>query len=332
MTDSRERPRVVRAVARYMALRVGRLIVVILGATVLAFMLVNLLPGDVANVVLGAGAAPEARAALRAELNLDQPFPLRYVAWLGNAVTGDLGQSLTSGYPVTDLILQRLPVSAEIGLLSLLFALGAAVPVALLAARFRGGRLDQLLNLLAYGAASTPVFVTGIVLIYLVAVTWGWLPATGWTPVSESLIGNLRTALMPALSLATVQFAVFMRVLRSDAVTQVSAEEYPTAAWAKGLSMRQVMTRHVLRNSSLPLVTIVGVQIGVLLGGVVIIENLFAVPGIGNLLVQSIYQRDVTVIQGVVVFLAVVFVVLNALVDMLYSVLDPRIRYGSTRG
>lgn len=318
-------------VVRVVVPRVAQVAVVILGVTVLTFLMLNLLPGDVVTSLLGEEAPPEARAALRAELGLDQPLLDRYLSWLGHAVTGDLGSSLTTGRPVVELIGQRIPATAEIAVLALAIALAGAVPAALLAAHYRGRWPDRVIGLVAYGGIAAPPFLAGTVLLYLVSVKWGLLPATGWRPISEGPAANLQTAIMPALSLATVEFALFMRVLRSDLVGQLSGEEYPSAARARGLTMRQVMVRHVLRNSSLPLVTIVGLQVGVLLGGAVIVENLFAVPGLGDLLVSSIYGRDVVTVQGVVVFLAVVFVVINTVVDFIYKVLDPRIRYGSAR-
>ncbi|MEV0974371.1 MULTISPECIES: ABC transporter permease [Streptosporangiaceae] len=311
---------------RYLVLRAGQLIIVVFGVTVVSFVVLHLLPGDVTTTVLGEGASPEAKAALRAELGLDAPLLSRYWEWLSSAVRGDLGDSLTLGYPVTELIRLRLPVTLELAVATLSAAVLLAIPTALVAARFRNRWQDKVLSMGAYAGIAAPPFLAGIVLIYVFSVKLGWLPATGWNSWSEGLVAHVQTLVMPVASLLFVEAAVFMRVLRSDLVAQLSDEEYPLVARAKGAPMRSVMIRHVLRNSLLPFVTIVGLQFGVLLGGAVIVEHLFALPGLGELLVTSIYQRDATTVQGIVMFIAVSFVLINALVDLLYRFIDPRVR------
>lgn len=309
--------------------RLLQLLIVLFGVTFVSFGLLHLLPGDVTSTILGEGATQETRDALRESLGLNDPLLVRYLDWLSAAVRGDLGESLVSGYPVTDLIMRRLPVTLELAVVTLTLAVLLSVPAALVAARFRNRLPDAILNLMSYAAIAAPPFMVGIVLIYFVSVKLSLLPATGWNRLSEGLGPHLSTLILPVLSLLFVETALFMRVLRSDLVTQLADEEYPLVARAKGASMGSVMTRHVLRNSSLPFVTIVGLQFGVLLGGAVIVEVLFALPGLGELLVTAIYSRDVTTVQGVVVFIAVVFVLVNAVVDLVYRLLDPRIRYGN---
>lgn len=306
--------------------RLAQLCAVVLSVSLLTFLLLNLLPGDVTRTVLGENATSQARAQLRAQLGLDRPLWHRYLDWLGAALTGDLGHSLTNGSAVSSLIGQRVPVTLELTLLALILALSCAIPAALLAARYRGRWLDRLASLAAYTTIAAPQFVVGIILILVFAVRLDWLPATGWSSLSDGLAANLKTAILPAASLAATEFAVFMRVLRTSAIQELTKQDYPMAARAKGLAPFQVMLRHVLRNSSLPLVTIVGIQLGTLLAGTVVVETLFGVPGVGQLLYTAISQRDVPVVQGVVVFVAVVFVVVNTLVDGLYTLIDPRTR------
>jgi len=305
--------------------------VVLFGVTFVSFSLLHLLPGDVTSTILGDQATEETRQTLREQLGLDDPLLVRYWDWLTGALSGDLGDSLTSGYPVTELILGWLPVTMEVALVTLVLAVIVATSGAVVAARFSNRLADTALSALSYAAIAAPPFIIGIVLIYVVSVKLDLVPATGWTPISEGLGAHLSTLVLPVASLLFVETAMFMRVLRSDLVSQLADEEYPLVARAKGASMRSVMTKHVLRNSLMPFVTLVGLQFGVLLGGAVIVEQLFALPGIGQLLVTSIYARDVTTVQGVVVFVAVIFVVVNALVDICYRLIDPRIRYDSKR-
>lgn len=312
---------------RLLGKRILQLIPVVLGVSILTFLLLNLLPGNAAAAALGDGATPEAVAALSKQLGLNDPVWLRYWHWLVGALHGDLGKSLNSGEAVTTLLLQRVPVSIEIMLLAQVIALVIALPVALTAARHRNKVIDKLFGMTAFAGIATPPFLFGMILILLIAIPFG-LPATGWVPASQNLGLNLRSALLPALTLALSLYAVYMRVLRADLVTQLTQEDYVTTARAKGLATRLLIRRHVLRNSAFPLITVVGLQMGTLIGGAVIVESLFAIPGVGDLMINAIYQRDINVVQGAVVFIAVAFVLINFLVDILYAVLDPRIRHG----
>jgi peptide/nickel transport system permease protein len=306
--------------------RGGQLLLVLLVVTVLAFWMITLLPGDPATQILGFGGDEAALAQVRAELGLDEPFWRRYLDWLGGAVTGDLGTSYITSVPVGESLGQRLPITLELLLLSQVIALGLAVPAGLAAARRAGGPLDRCLTALSFGLLSTPVFVSGVLLIMVFAVRWPLLPATGYTPFAESPGGNLRTMLLPAVTLAAGQLAVYARVLRSDLIATLR-EDYITLARARGLSPRRILWRHALRPSAISLLTVVGLNLGALIGGAVIIETLFGLPGVGRLIVEAILSRDYLVVQGGVLVVAVGYVVVNFAIDLLYGALDPRIRH-----
>jgi peptide/nickel transport system permease protein len=306
--------------------RGGQLLFVLLAVTVLAFWMTGLLPGDPAMQILGYGGDDAALAQVRTELGLNEPFWARYLDWLGGAVTGDLGTSYISSIPVSESLGGRLPVTLELLLLSQVIALGLAVPAGLAAARRAGGPLDRALTALSFGLLSTPVFVSGVVLIMVFAVRWPVLPATGHTPFTTSPGGNLRTMLLPAVTLAAGQLAVYARVLRSDLIATLR-EDYITLARARGLSPRRILWRHALRPSAISLVTVVGLNLGALIGGAVIIETLFGLPGVGRLIVEAILSRDYLVVQGGVLVVAVGYVVVNFAIDLLYGALDPRIRH-----
>ncbi|MFH8250624.1 ABC transporter permease [Microbacterium sp. B2969] len=307
--------------------RLGRLVGVVLGVCVLTFFLINLLPGNVATAVLGDQATPEQVAALTAQLGLDQPIPLRFLFWLGAAVQGDLGSSLVNHQPVWDAVVPRIPVTLELVGLALLFAIGAAVPAALIAVRKPGGVVDRLLGLLSFSFLATPSFLIGLIVILIFAINLHWFPVSGWIPFTEDPLGNLSTAFLPALTLAATPFAYFSRLLRADMAEQLTREDYVTTARAKGVPRRGILYGHVLRNSVFPMMTMVGLTTSLLVGGSVVVESIFGVPGIGSLLIQSITSRDVPVVLGIVVFIAASVVIVNLVIDMLYGVVDPRIRH-----
>jgi peptide/nickel transport system permease protein len=263
-------------------------------------------------------------------LGLDQPLPQRYVTWLGNAVQGDLGESyINRGQTVWgDTIVQRLPVTAQLAFMAIVIAVILAIPIGVLGAYRQGKWQDQTTSGAVQVALSVPNFITGIFLIWLFAVKLKWLPASNWNRIGDKgLIENLKTAILPATALALTQMAIFSRLIRSDMIATLQ-ENYILSAKAKGLSDRYILFRHALRPSSLSLATIVGINFGALLGGTVIIESLFAIPGLGFRLINAINQRDILVIQGITVFVAVAYVVINTVVDLFYTVLDPRIRRG----
>lgn len=303
-----------------------RLVVVLFCVTLLTFFIVNILPGDVAIVILGSLATPQDIAGLRADLGLDRPMLVRYFDWLGSALSGDLGRSYRNGDPVAQAILDRLPVSLQLMVMAQLIALGIAIPVALLSVRRPGGIFDRISASAAFGFLAMPNFMLGIVLIYLFSVTFDLLPATGFTPMSEGLWDNFESMILPSLTLGLIEWTVLMRVLRSDLLTTLK-EDFILLARSKGLPPWRVLLQHALRPSSFTLITILGLNIGGLIGGAVIVEQIFALPGVGRLLLGGIFNRDLILVQGTVSFIAVGFVVINFLVDMLYAVLDPRVRH-----
>lgn len=308
--------------------RLLRLAGTLLAVTFLTFSLTSLLPGDPAIQVLGGQVEdPAILEQVRDDLGLDEPFLVRYVDWLGDAVTGDLGVSYITDQPVMDSIRNRAPVTAQLALMAILLALVLALPIGIIGAYRQGRWQDGVSSAGVQVALSIPNFIIGIFLIWLFAVTLGWLPASNWSRLSDGVVDNLRTAILPASALAMTQMAIFSRLVRADMIATLQ-ENYILAARAKGLSDRYILARHALRPSSLSLMTIVGINFGALLGGTVIIETLFAIPGLGFLLYNAITQRDIMVIQGVTVFIAVVYVVINTVVDLLYAVIDPRIRKG----
>jgi len=310
----------------FIAYRLGYLIPVLLAVTLLTFLIASLLPGDLAHAMLGDQATPEAVEALRRDMGLDQPLWWRYLNWLAGIVQGDFGRSFRTGEPVLGVILARLPVSLELMLLAELTALAISIPIAIHCAANSGGTVDRVVTGIAFAKLSIPNFMTAILLIYLFAVELRLLPATGFVPLDEDWLGNLRSMLLPALTLALAEWPVLMRVLRSDMIA-VLQEDYITMARAKGLKSRRILFVHALKPSSLTLITVAGINIGRLIGGAVIVESIFALPGIGRLLIGAIYTRDFLILQGVVLFVAAGFVLVNFLVDMLYAVLDPRIRH-----
>ena len=314
---------------RQLLIRVPMMVATLLVVSFLTFGMTTLLKGDPAVLILGPEGAqdPEAVAAVREDLRLDDPLPSRYISWVGDAVTGDLGRSYRTGQSVTEAIGERLPVTLEIGVLAIVIALAASIPLGTLSAFRAGGAADRVITGTSFGLLAVPNFMMAILLIWILAETLGWLPATGWVRLTDDPLENLRTAIMPALALAIGECAVYTRLLRADMITTLQQDSI-TMARAKGIPTRRILFRHALRPSSFSLMTVVGLQVGAIIGGAVIVEQLFALPGIGRLLVDSILQRDLIMVQGVALVIAVSFVVINFVVDLLYTALDPRIRHG----
>jgi peptide/nickel transport system permease protein len=311
----------------FVARRFLYLVPVLVAVSLLTFFIASLLPGDLAYVILGDQATPEKVAALRHDMGLDQPVWWRYIGWLGHVLQGDFGRSFRTGQTVLLAVSERLPVSIELMLLAELGALAIGIPLAIACAVRSGSAFDRFMTGTAFGMLSVPAFLSAILLIYLFAVELRWLPATGYVPFSEDPLGNLRCFVLPALTLALGEWPVLMRVLRSDMIATLQ-EDYIAMARAKGLKPSRILLVHALKPSSLTLVTVTGINIGRLIGGTVIVESIFALPGIGRLLLGAIYTRDLIILQGVVLFVALGYVLMNFIVDMLYAVLDPRIRHG----
>ena len=313
----------------FVARRLLYLLPVLLAVSLMTFLIASLLPGDLAYVILGDQATPEKVEALRHDMGLDQPIWWHYLGWLGHVLEGDFGRSFRTGQTVLQAVAERLPVSFELMILAELIGLAIGVPLAIACAAKSGGALDRFMTSTAFGMLSVPTFLSAILLIYLFAVELRVLPATGYVPLAEDPSGNLRFFVLPALTLALAEWPGIMRVLRSDMIATLQ-EDYIALAKAKGLKPSRILFVHALKPSSLTLVTITGINIGRLIGGALIVETIFALPGIGRLLVGAIYTRDLIILQGVVLLVAAGFVLMNFIVDMLYAVLDPRIRHGHT--
>lgn len=314
--------------ARVIGRKFARLLSTLLAVSVLTFLLTSLLPGDPAVTILGAdGVTAESLDAVHQQLGLDKPLPIRYVSWLGDVVRGDLGFSHSLNLSVGSQIKSHLAVTLELIVLAMLMGLLVAIPLGIYTAFKADGLIDRLSSLVTFTMLSVPTFVVGVFLILLFAVNSHVFPPSGWVPLTDDPFGNLRSAFLPAVALALPQVAVLSRLLRGDMLTTLD-QDFVRFADAKGLSTGRILFAHALRPSSFSLVTVAGLQVGFLMGGTVIVESLFNLPGIGQLLVNAIYQRDLVMVQSVTLFVATAFVVVNFVVDLLYSVLDPRIRRG----
>ena len=292
------------------------------------FMIIHLIPGDPARVLLGESATPQTVAALRHQLGLDKPLLTQYVLWLGQALHGNLGQSIQLQQPVTQAILQRLPVTAELGVISLVVSVALAIPLGVLAAGTRNTPIDWLINVLSLVGTAIPNFVLGLLLILFLAVVIRPFPPGGYVPFTQDPLTNLRDLVLPVVTLATGAVAGNMRQVRASMI-EVLSQDYIRTARAKGLRRGRVYFVHALRNALLPLLTIVGLQAGAILGGAVIIESIFLWPGVGMLAIQSILSKDYPVVQGVVLLSALSYMLVNLLVDVGYGALDPRISLNS---
>ncbi len=313
--------------AFFVARRLLYLLPVLLAVSLLTFLIASLLPGDLAYTILADQATPENIAALRHDMGLDEPIWWRYLGWLGHVLEGDLGRSFRTGQTVLQALAERLPVSFELMLFAQVIALAIGVPLAIVCAAQSGGTFDRFMTGTAFAMLSVPAFLSAILLIYLFAVELHWLPATGYVPFTEDPVGNLRFFVLPALTLGLAEWPGIMRVLRSDMIATLQ-EDYITLAKAKGLKSSRILFVHALKPSSLTLITVTGINIGRLMGGTVIVETIFALPGIGRLVVGAIGTRDLIIVQGTVLCIACGYVLMNFIVDMLYAVIDPRIRHG----
>jgi peptide/nickel transport system permease protein len=313
-----------------MAYVIRRLILtipILLLVSIMVFSLLQLIPGDPATVILGQEATPEAKAALRRELGLDRPIVMQYFSWLGKVVQGDLGRSLVDRSPVIEHIAQRLPATLELTLGTFIIALLIAVPTGLLSATRRGGWTDVFSTLFALGGMSIPSFWLAMMFIIFFAVKLQWFPASGYVPFSENPRANLTAMFLPMLATGIRESAVLMRMLRSS-MLEVLHSDYVRTARGKGLAEGKVVLRHALRNALVPVITSSGLIVAGLLGGLVITETIFSIPGFGRLIVESIFARDFVMVQGAILVSALLVVFVNLIVDMLYALIDPRIKLG----
>ncbi len=304
-----------------------QLAIVLVVVTFFTFLLVSLLPGDPVVAILGPGVNEERRAELESELGLDDPLPIRYAEWLGDAVTGDLGTSTNTNLPVVQLLFDRLPISLLLMLYAEIIALVVAIPLGVFTAYKADSVFDKSANTAAFGLLSVPSFIAAILLIYLFALKLNWFPAIyNDVGLLEDPGEHFRQMFLPSLTLAIGLIATYTRLLRTDMLATLS-EDYIGMARAKGMPTWYILFRHAFRPSSFSLLTVAGISVGQLIGGAFIVERIFGIPGIGSTVILAIFQRDFLVVQGGMVIICVGFVLVNFAVDMLYAVLDPRIRH-----
>ena len=311
--------------ALYIVRRLVVLVPTLFFVSVLIFSLQKLLPGDAALALAGEEHDPTAVAAIRARYHLDRPAPVQYGIWMGKVLRGDLGESLRNRIPVTELLAAKLPVTVELAIASMLIALAIGIPAGVISAARRGTVVDATANLIALSGLSVPHFWLGIMLILLFAVRLGWLPASGYVAPWEDLGRNLTTILLPSIVLGTGVAGVMMRHTRG-AMLETLGADYVRTARAKSVPERLVVLKHALRNALIPVITLGAIEFGRLLGGAVLTEQIFAIPGFGKMLVDGVFNRDYAVVQGVVLVSAALYVLLNLMADVLYFVANPRLR------
>jgi len=306
--------------------RVIAVIPVLLLVTAGVFALIHLTPGDPIDAMMAESLDAAVKADLRRELGLDQPISVQYLAWMGRLVRGDLGRSIRNGEPVIENVGRRIRPSLELALLAMLIALLVAFPLGMLSAARRNTPVDGAGTMFALFGICMPNFLIALLLIFLFGVTLRWLPISGYTDPLEDPVNGLRSLALPAITLGLALSAVITRTLRSS-LLEALAEDYVRTARAKGVSERSILRRHALRNGLIPVVTVLGLQLGGLIGGAVITEYVFALPGVGRLVVDAVFARDYPLVQGVVLLIAVGFILSNLIVDLVYGWIDPRIRY-----
>ena len=312
---------------RFMLLRLAQIVVVMTGVTVLCFFMLKITPGDPATAILGVQASPEEVARVRRSLGLDQPWLVQLGAWAGNVVRGDLGASYINKKPVSELILTRLPITLELTFWSMLIAVAIAIPAGVISALRRYTWVDYFFTGFSLFGVSMPSFWFGILLIFVFSLWLGWLPASGYVPWSRGVWPHLRSLILPSLALGLFLTGALMRFSRASMI-ETLVQDYIRTARAKGLANRRVVIGHALRNAMIPTVTVLGIQFGALLGGAVIIETVFAFPGVGTMLLTAVNQRDYPVVMGVTLVVALLYTLSNLVVDFAYTWLNPRIRFG----
>ncbi len=312
---------------KYIIRRILLMIPILLGVSLVTFIIVRSIPGDPVRVLLGADArsTPEQIENIRRAYGLDQSLPVQYIRWLGHVLTGDLGNSLRTGRPLTQELGMRLPVTAQLTAFAAILGMVPAVFFGVVAALRRNTKADWLTTLIALAGISLPNFFLATLLVLVFSFHLRWLPNVGYQPFTDAPLDNLKLMILPSLSLALPFMAVIMRFTRSS-VLEVMGQEYVRVARAKGLAQRKVIFRHVLPNAGIPVLTIAGIQVASLLGGTVIVEQIFALPGVGRYIYEAISNRDYPVVQSVTLVMATIFVFVSLVVDVLYAALDPRLR------
>lgn len=314
-----------RRFARLASDRLLSLLLVLWLVATLVFLLLRVIPGDPVQIIAGVQVVdPELLEARRAALGLDRPLVVQYLSWLGALTTGDLGLSIRTGTPVGSLIGNALPVTAELAVLAMLVALAVSLPFGIAAARRRGRVPDMLITSAALTGISVPSFLLGLMTILVFAIKLQWLPSGGFVSLFDDPLENLRRLILPAVTLGAAAGGILIRMMRRSLV-DVLSEDYIRTAYAKGAGVRQVLYGHALRNAAIPYVTVAGIQAGIMFGGAVIVETIFALPGVGRLMIMNITDRDYPVVQGAVLVVAIIYVLVNFLVDLLYVWLDPRV-------
>lgn len=310
--------------SRWLFSRILQLVPILWLISVAVFLLAHIAPGDPVTAMAGPGASPQLISAIKAQYHLDQPLPVQYGLWLAGLLRGDFGRSIVTAQPVMTMIQQRIGATITLAVATTVLYCLVAVPLGVVAARKRDSWLDRSVMFLTSVGISLPNFYTAMILIVVLGVSWRLLPITGWASFSEDPLGLLRHLLMPTIALSLTYIALLSRMVRSEMLDTLS-EDYVRTARAKGLAERTVLSRHALRNSLLPAVTLVGINFATLLGGTVVIEEIFAIPGLGRLIIKAVLQRDFPVIQGVTLVIGTIYVLSSLAVDFLSSLIDPRI-------
>ncbi|MCM3781638.1 ABC transporter permease [Neobacillus mesonae] len=312
---------------KYIIQRVVSLIPILLVVAVVVFLLIHLTPGDPASVILGDEASAESLAELRSQLGLDLPLHQQFLSWFGGVLTGDLGESIFMDMSVTEAFFSRLPPTLSLAILAQIIAVVIALLIGILAARRRGTLADQAVMGISLLGISVPSFLLGLFLILLFAVELQWFPVAGYKPISEGLWEHLRYLLLPAIALGAMQAALIARMTRSSLI-EVLSEQYIKTARAKGLKEKVVVYKHALKNAFIPILTVIGETFGTLITGASVIETVFNIPGIGQLIINSIERRDFALIQGSILLITITYVLLNLVIDLLYGLFDPRVKLG----
>jgi peptide/nickel transport system permease protein len=310
----------------YLVRRIFALLPVMFVVASLVFVLMHITPGDPVSAMLGMDAAPDDIARMRNRLGLDEPIHVQYVLWLGKLVRGDLGESIFLQVPVTAAVLERIEPTVLLTLLALMMAVGVGIPAGVISATRFGSAVDQFFMMIALLGVSMPEFWLGLNLILLVAVKLGWFPVAGYVPLSVNWLATLRYLAMPAFCLGFIQSTLIARMTRA-VMLDVLSQDYIRTGHAKGLPPTVVVYKHALKNAFIPTLTVIGITFAILMGGAIVIETVFTIPGVGRLLIQSVLRRDYPIIQGIVLLIAGTYVLINLLVDAAYAYLDPRIKY-----